>query len=84
MTPKFYGLIVRNGKEYPLHHLNFGDQVAYREYDALRQCYIFHILTEVPPSDEVVAAAIWVCDEKGHRFEYGNQCCMECGETYEP
>jgi hypothetical protein len=46
-------VIVRNGTERPGWDLNRGDRIAFREYDPARQCYIFHVVTELPPSDEV-------------------------------
>ena len=46
-------LIVRNGKERPGWDLNRGDRIAWRDYDPSRQCYIFHVVTELPPSSEV-------------------------------
>jgi hypothetical protein len=46
-------LIVRNGKERPAWDLNRGDRIACRDYDPGRQCYIFHVVTELPPSSEV-------------------------------
>lgn len=46
-------LIVRNGRERPCWDLNRGDRIAWRDYDPGRQCYIFHIVTELPPSSEV-------------------------------
>jgi hypothetical protein len=46
-------LIVRNGKERPCWDLNRGDRIAWRDYDPARQCYVFHVVTELPPSSEV-------------------------------
>jgi hypothetical protein len=46
-------VIVRNGKERPGWDLNRGDRIAWRDYDPSRQCYIFHVVTELPPSREV-------------------------------
>jgi hypothetical protein len=46
-------LIVRNGKERPAWDLNRGDRIACRDYDPGRQCYIFYVVTELPPSSEV-------------------------------
>jgi hypothetical protein len=46
-------LIVRNGKERPVWDLNRGDRIACRDYDPGRRCYIFHVVTELPPSSEV-------------------------------
>jgi hypothetical protein len=52
-TEPFQVLIVRNGKERPAWDLNRGDRIAYRDYDPGRQCYIFYVVTELPPSSEV-------------------------------
>ena len=46
-------MIVRNGQERPGWDLNRGDRIACRDYDAGRQCYIFHVVTELPASSEV-------------------------------
>ena len=56
-TEPFRVLIVRNGKERHAWDLNRGDRIAYRDYDPDRQCYIFYVVTELPPSSEV---ADWV------------------------
>jgi hypothetical protein len=55
MGSKSVGFIVRNGKEWPLHHLNRGDRIAFREFDVERQAYVFYVVTEVPESEEVAA-----------------------------
>jgi hypothetical protein len=49
-------VIVRNGRERPVYDLNRGDRIAFREFDPDRQCYVFHVVTEVPASAEVTAA----------------------------
>jgi hypothetical protein len=46
-------LIVRNGNERPAWDLNRGDRIACRDYDPSRDCYIFQVVTELPPSSEV-------------------------------
>jgi len=46
-------IIVRNGRERPVWDLNRGDRIAFRDFDTARQCYVFHVVTEVPPSPEV-------------------------------
>jgi hypothetical protein len=45
--------IVRNGEERPVWDLNRGDRIAWRDYDPVRRCYVFHVVTELPPSSEV-------------------------------
>ena len=78
-------VIVRNGREKSAHHLNRGDQIAFREWDVKRGTYVFWVVTPgVPASSEVVQADVWDCDYRGHRFVPGNQCCMECGATWAP
>jgi hypothetical protein len=49
-------IIVRNGQERAVWDLNRGDRIIWRDFDPVRQCYLFHVLTEVPPSAEVEAA----------------------------
>lgn len=79
-------VVVKNGRERPgLVMLQAGDVIASRWWDPARQVHVVEIATPgVPESSEVVAAGVWDCDERGHRFVAGNQCCMECGETWAP
>jgi hypothetical protein len=56
-------VVVRNGRERPAYDLNRGDRIAYREFDVDRQCYVFDVVTEVPPSTEVAAHAEWAANE---------------------
>jgi hypothetical protein len=48
-------VVIRDGQERGLYDLNRGDRIAHRDYDPERQCYVFHLVTEVPPSAEVDA-----------------------------
>lgn len=51
-------VIIRNGSERSAHNLNRGDRIAFREFDVERQCCVFHVVTEVPPSRDVQAAEL--------------------------
>ena len=46
-------VVIRNGKERPAWDLNRGDRIAFRDFDPARGCYVFHVVTDTPPSDEV-------------------------------
>ena len=84
MTHPF--VVVKNGKEGAM--LEPGDRIASRWWDGARACHVIEVATpDVPPSPEVTAEGNWGdwdCDDRGHRFAYGNQACMECNQTYEP
>ena len=83
MADPIPAVIVRDGQERSLHDLNRGDRIACRDFDPERRCYLFHVLTEVPASPEVTAAAEWSCIERGQLYWHPNgvpsSSCVECG-----